>query len=87
MKTMKIKSLIASALAVLCIGSVASIPVFAAETNDNDGTQTSVILQEGLKNGLKNGTKAGIKNGLKDGAKAGLKNGLKDGIKAGLKNG
>lgn len=79
---MKVKRLLTTACAVLCIGSVFAFPAFAAEEASADAanTQTSIVLEEGLKSGLKNGLKKGLTNGMKSGLKGGLKNGLKNGL-------
>lgn len=91
---MKIKTIVATACTVLCIGTALSVPAFAEEAKpiEKEPVAQSVTvlsdgLKEGLKSGLKNGLKSGTKNGLKDGLKIGTKDGLKNGLKDGLKNG
>ena len=91
---MKIKTIVATACTVLCIGTALSVPAFAEEAKpiEKEPVAQSVAvlsdgLKEGLKSGLKNGLKSGTKNGLKDGLKIGTKDGLKNGLKDGLKNG
>lgn len=87
---MKIKTIVATACTVLCIGTALSVPAFAEEAKPIEKepvAQSVTVLSDGLKNGLKSGTKNGLKDGLKIGTKDGLKNGLKDGLKDGLKNG
>ena len=91
---MKIKTIVATACTVLCIGTALSVPAFAEEAKPIEKepvaqsmTVLSDGLKEGLKSGLKNGLKSGTKNGLKDGLKIGTKDGLKNGLKDGLKNG
>ena len=78
---MKVKRLLTTACAVLCIGSVFAFPAFVAEEASSDAanTQTSIVLEEGLKSGLKKGLTNGLKSGLKGGLKNGLKNGLLNG--------
>ena len=91
---MKIKTIVATACTVLCIGTALSVPAFAEEAKpiEKEPVAQSVAvlsdgLKEGLKSGLKNGLKSGTKNGLKDGLKIGTKDGLKNGLKDGLING
>ena len=91
---MKIKTIVATACTVLCIGTALSVHAFAEEAKliEKEPVAQSVAvlsdgLKEGLKSGLKNGLKSGTKNGLKDGLKIGTKDGLKNGLKDGLKNG
>lgn len=91
---MKIKTIVATACTVLCIGTALSVPAFAEEAKpiEKEPVAQSVTvlsdgLKEGLKSGLKNGLTSGTKNGLKDGLKIGTKDGLKNGLKDGLKNG
>lgn len=91
---MKIKTIVATACTVLCIGTALSVPAFAEEAKpiEKEPVAQSVTvlsdgLKEGLKSGLKNDLKSGTKNGLKDGLKIGTKDGLKNGLKDGLKNG
>ena len=91
---MKIKTIVATACTVLCIGTALSVHAFAEEAKpiEKEPVAQSVTvlsdgLKEGLKSGLKNGLKSGTKNGLKDGLKIGTKDGLKNGLKDGLKNG
>ena len=91
---MKIKTIVATACTVLCIGTALSVPAFAEEAKpiEKEPVAQSVTvlsdgLKEGLKSGLKNDLKSGTKNGLKDGLKNGTKDGLKNGLKDGLKNG
>ena len=91
---MKIKTIVATACTVLCIGTALSVPAFAEEAKPIEKepvaqsmTVLSDGLKEGLKSGLKNGLKSGTKNGLKDGLKIGTKDGLKNGLKDGLING
>ena len=85
---MKIKTMVAAACTVLCIGTALSVPAFAEEAKPIEKepvAQSVTVLSDGLKNGLKSGTKNGLKDGLKIGTKDGLKNGLKDGLKNGEK--
>ena len=85
---MKIKTIVATACTVLCIGTALSVPAFAEEAKPIEKepvAQSVTVLSDGLKNGLKSGTKNGLKDGLKIGTKDGLKNGLKDGLKNGEK--
>ena len=85
---MKIKTIVAMACTVLCIGTALSVPAFAEEAKPIEKepvAQSVTVLSDGLKNGLKSGTKNGLKDGLKNGTKDGLKNGLKDGLKNGKK--
>ena len=91
---MKIKTIVATACTVFCIGTALSVHAFAEEAKpiEKEPVAQSVTilsdgLKEGLKSGLKNGLKSGTKNGLKDGLKIGTKDGLKNGLKDGLKNG
>ena len=91
---MKIKTIVATACTVLCIGTALSVPAFAEEAKpiEKEPVAQSVTvlsdgLKEGLKSGLKNDLKSGTMNGLKDGLKIGTKDGLKNGLKDGLKNG
>ena len=91
---MKIKTIVATACTVLCIGTALSVPAFAEEAKpiEKEPVAQSVTVlsdgqKEGLKSGLKNDLKSGTKNGLKDGLKIGTKDGLKNGLKDGLKNG
>lgn len=83
---MKIKTIVATACTVLCIGTALSVPAFAEEAKPIEKepvVQSVTVLSDGLKEGLK----SGLKNGLKSGTKNGLKDGLKIGTKDGLKNG
>ena len=95
---MKIKTIVATACTVLCIGTALSVHAFAEEAKpiEKEPVAQSVTilsdgLKEGVKSGLKNGLKSdvkeGLKNGLKSGTEDGLRNGLKNGTKDGLKNG
>ena len=87
---MKIKTIVATACTVLCIGTALSVHAFAEEAKPIEKepvAQSVTILSDGLKNGLKSDVKEGLKNGLKSGTKDGLRNGLKNGTKDGLKNG
>ena len=85
---MKIKTIVATACTVLCIGTALPVHAFAEEAKPIEKepvAQSVAVLSDGLKNGLKSGTKNGLKDGLKIGTKDGLKNGLKDGLKNGEK--
>ena len=87
---MKIKTMVATACTVLCIGTALSVPAFAEEAKPIEKepvAQSVAVLSDGLKEGLNSGLKNGLKLGAKDGLKNGLKNGTKDGLKNGLKDG
>lgn len=90
MKFMKNKKIITSTLAALCLSSSFIAPVYAAEIENTDATPNTEnvsVLEEGLKNGLVNGTVDGLKDGIKNGLINGGVNGLKGGLVDGLKNG
>ena len=81
---MKIKTMVATACTVLCIGTALSVPAFAEEAKPIERepvAQSATVFSDGLKEGLKSGLKNGLKNGTKDGMKNGLKDGLKNGEK------
>ena len=89
-KFMKNKKIITSTLAALCLSSSFIAPVYATEIENTDATPNTEnvsVLEEGLKNGLVNGTVDGLKDGIKNGLVNGTTEGLKNGTKNGLING
>ncbi len=79
---MKLKTIVATACTVLCIGTALSVHAFAEEAKPIEKEPVAQSVTD-LSDGLKEGLKFGLKNGLKSGTKDGLKNGLKDGLKNG----
>ena len=78
--------------AVLCVCMLFSNKTYAAdETEQEDSETENIVLEEGLKAGMKTGYLKGLKNGLAKSTKNGLTKGelnaFAKGLKLGLKNG